>query len=864
MGDLIREALGQSWGRKEILIAGPGETGMGWVDFGAAQEALRWVCLSEGRSARAVLVGSARGEWIQWLRPGERLASTKIEGQLREAGEPLDLLCSPYCLRGQEKAIVLDPRSEPLSSVARLGTDFPFTAPLLWSTVALRAFFRRPEGFYWGAEGREPFCLRFDWRIGFGTEAGCECPGAEGEPTRAEWRMTLAWALALASASREKGGAALGRERENLFSLLLEMDSSFARRAAERPGARDLLAEAAPKKGLAATVGRVAGPAAAFRAEAVMRRLREAERAIRQGRRRWLRKVGLRKKLVSMGPVEAKMEAYASWTAAYQRLDEADREAIQREIGRFPRRPLLSVVMPVFNTPERWLRRAIDSVREQLYPDWELCLADDGSRVAHIRALLEASREEDPRIRLVFRAESGGISAASNSALEHASGEWIVLLDHDDELPEEALYLVVREILRDPELRLLYSDEDLIDESGRRFGPYFKPDFSYDLLLSQNCINHLGVYHAGLLRSLGGFRSRYDGAQDYDLALRFAERLRPGQIRHIPHVLYHWRAHATSTATNVEAKPYGQEAARRAIEDHLEKAGSSAEVLQTPISWVRRVHWRAPANLRASVLLGARGDGEALQRSIQSIRSQTDFAAYELLMVVDRAGGPEAESGEREGIRLLLPAEELTGPPLWNWAARQAQGEVLVFLEAPVEVRGSGWLAELVSQAMRPPVGAAGARILAADGTVAEAGIVLGIEGAAGAAFRGWSSESIGYFGQAILARNPSAVSGSCLATRRALFEECGGFDEGYRRELWAIDYCLRLREKGYRVVFTPYAELVRMEDSREAPAEDQERFRTKWAEAIERDPAYNPNLSLERGGYGLAWPPRTRRPWRA
>jgi len=841
---LIEEARSQSWRKKEILVAGSGEAGSG----GSGSETLRRIPMGGGVDFREVLVRGARGEWIQWLQAGERLFPSKIEEQLREVEtrSGRDLLCSPYWLGIGEDASVVDPGREPVSYVARLGRDFPFVAPLLWSAQALRSFLR----------DRERRLVRL--RIGLGGEVGATCPGRNREPTQAEWTATLAWALLLVFAAP---GAPT--ERERLFRLLQEMAPRLALAAGERLGARELLEEVAPKKGLAGAVGRVGGPAAALRMEGAMRQLRRAESSFRRRRREILHRVGLRKRPIPAGQEEKEWGAYSSWIAAYQTLDEADREAIRREIERFPRRPLLSVVTPVFNSPEKWLQRAIDSVREQLYPDWELCLADDASSAAHIRPLLERNREKDPRIRVVFRAENGGISAASNSALELARGDWIVLLDHDDELPEEALYLVAREILCHPEAGLIYSDEDKIDEQGRRFAPYFKPDFSPDLLLSQNCISHLGAYRSDLLRSLGGFGSGLDGSQDYDLALRFAEKLEPQQIRHIGRVLYHWRAIMGSASTSVLSKPYAYEAARRAIGDHLRRVGQPATVLPTPICWAYRVRRSLPENLRVSLLLGAGTTEGALGRSIERMRKQADCPESELLVVAGGRGCPKGDNEGKEAVRFLAPPADLAGPSLWNWAVRQAKGEVLVLLKAPAEPKGEGWLAELVSQAARPEVGAVGARLLASDGTVAEAGVAIGLGGSAEPAFLGWSGESIGYVGQAVLIRNPSAVSAGCLATRRAVWEECGGFDEGYGRDLWDVDYCLRLREKSYRIVFTPYAELVRLEDSLEESTEDRERFQSKWPEWIEWDSAYNPNLSLEGGGYGLAWPPRVGRPWR-
>jgi len=851
---LVEEARSQSWRKKEILVAdsGEGKAGSG----GSKSEGLRRIPVGRGEDLRETLSRGARREWIQWLQAGERLSPGKVESQLREARKlsRADLFCSPYRLGVAQDAWILDPREEPLSYVAHLGRDFPLVAPLLWSARALRSFLRDRERCF--ARGR----------IGLGGEAGVACPDRKSEPTWAEWMATLGWAFLLTSAAPSASA-----ERERLYRLLRGMTPDLAHDMAVRLRAWDLLEEVAPKKGLAGAVGRVGGPAAAFRMEAAMQQLRRAESAFRRRRRQILYRIGLRKQAIPACQEETEWRAYgsmesgayASWIAAYQTLDGADREAIRREIDRFPRRPLLSIVMPVFNSPEKWLQRAIDSVREQLYPDWELCIADDAPSAAHIRPLLERNREKDPRIRVVFREKNGGISSASNSALEMARGEWIVLLDHDDELPEEALYMVVWEILRHPEAGLIYSDEDRMDEQGRRFVPYFKPDFSPDLLLPQNCISHLGVYRSDLLRSLGGFRIGLEGAQDYDLAFRCVERLLPEQVCHIPRVLYHWRAIPGSGAACIQAKPYMAEAARRAVADHIRRVGEPAAVLTTPIYLIHRVCRSLPENLRVSLLLGAGTTAEALGRSIERIRKQADCPESELLVIAGGPGCPKVDSEGKEGVRFLAPPTELDGPSLWNWAARQAKGEVLVLLKAPVEPKGEGWLAELVSQVARPEVGAVGARILAPDGTVAEAGVVTGLGGSVGAAFQGWRADSFGYYGQAAVTRNPSAVSAGCLATRRAVWEECGGFDEGYGRDLWDIDYCLRLREKGYRIVFTPYAELVREEGCGELLAEDRERFRKRWREWIQRDPAYNPNLSLEGGGYGLAWPPRIGRPWR-
>ena len=326
-------------------------------------------------------------------------------------------------------------------------------------------------------------------------------------------------------------------------------------------------------------------------------------------------------------------DEYRDWVRQYDTHDASSLRKLAERVARLPSRPLISVLLPTYNSPEKWLRRALDTVIGQAYPEWELCIADDASGKAHVRRVLEEYAARDPRIRVMFRGRNGHISAASNSALELARGEYVALLDHDDELSPNALLEVAEAICRHPQWKLIYSDEDKIDERGRRFDPYFKPDWNYDLFLGQNCISHLGVYRTDLVRSVGGFREGFEGSQDWDLALRVAERLRVDEIGHIPKVLYHWRAIAGSTAAGLHQKNYALEAGRRAVAEHLRRVGLKAEVSELTIGHLRITHeLPAPAPL-VSLIVPTRDRVDLLGRCVQSILELTDYPGFEILVV---------------------------------------------------------------------------------------------------------------------------------------------------------------------------------------------------------------------------------------
>lgn len=566
---------------------------------------------------------------------------------------------------------------------------------------------------------------------------------------------------------------------------------------------------------------------------------------------------------------------YGRWIKRYDTLDGPARRRLHDEAGALARRPLISVIMPVHDPDPAHLHEAIRSVRNQIYGDWELCLADDASRKPAVRRVLERHAAEEPRIKTVYRGEHGHISRASNSALALATGEYLALLDHDDLLPAHALLLVARTIVERPDAALIYSDEDKITPSGRRHDPYFKCEFNRELLLMQNMISHLGVYRRDLVMDLGGFREGLEGSQDWDLALRVVNRVTADRIVHIPRVLYHWRTSPGSTAATTEAKGYAREAGRQAVADHLREAGVSAEVTGAPeMPSANRVRYTLPAPAPlASLLVPTRDCGDLLRRCLASVLGKTRYATFEVLVLDNDTSEPETVAFLRDMADPRVRVLPMPGPfnfsALNNEGARRADGAVLVLLNNDVEVMNPGWLDELVSVAMQPGVGAVGARLWY-PGTLGlqHGGVLLGIGPVAGHAHRRLRRGQPGYFGRAVLRQEFSAVTAACFAVRKELYVEAGGLDERLPVTGNDVDFCLRLRQAGHRNVWTPYAELVHHESvSRGADdtpekhiraAMEHKLMRERWGRWLEADPAYNPNLTLAETDFSLAWPPRT------
>ena len=572
----------------------------------------------------------------------------------------------------------------------------------------------------------------------------------------------------------------------------------------------------------------------------------------------------------------AELTSYERWVTTYDTLTN-DRLSAQRESSRhLPRRPVISILVPVYNTPEKWLAKAIASVGEQTYSNWELCLADDASTAPHIRPLLEKYAAADPRIKVCFREKNGHISAASNSALELATGEFIALLDHDDELTPHALYEVVMAHNADPTTDFFYSDEDKIDEEGHRHEPYFKPDFLPDLFLGQNYTSHLTVYRASLMRQAGGFRIGYEGSQDWDLALRVVT-LMPdhSKIRHIPKILYHWRAIPGSTALLSSEKNYPVKAAKKALTDHFARLKQTIELIPVPGD-----HWRVKYPLPAqpplvSLLIPTRNGLKFLQRCVDSILAKTTYPNYEILIIDNGSDDPATLSyfknvSKKPAVRVVPYDAPFNYSAINNFAAKQAKGTVLGLLNNDLEVIHADWLDEMVSQALRPQIGCVGAMLYYPNDTVQHAGVIIGLGGVAGHAFRDFNRGTEGVFNRARLVQNYGAVTAACLVIRKAVFDQVGGLDEKHLAVAFNdVDFCLKVRAAGYLNLWTPFAELYHHESASrgvEDTPEKHERFRgevetmmKRWEKELKHDPAYNPNLTLELTDFTLAAPPR---PW--
>jgi glycosyltransferase involved in cell wall biosynthesis len=546
---------------------------------------------------------------------------------------------------------------------------------------------------------------------------------------------------------------------------------------------------------------------------------------------------------------------YAAWMERHFPTRDQLR-AMRDEARRLPRQPLLSVLTPAYETPERWLRRCIESVLEQVYPSWELCIVDDGSTEPHVARVLREYAAADARIRVESLERNSGIVAASARALQMARGELVALLDHDDELAPEALFEVAKRVGEEPDVDLVYSDEDKIDDRGRLVDPFFKPDWCPDLLMGMNYVSHLGVYRRSLVEEVGGFRRGFEGSQDWDLVLRVSERAR--RIAHIPRVLYHWRKSAGSAAASAEAKPYALLSGQKALEEALARRGRPGHV--RPIGPVGfRVRYAIAGSPLVSVIIPTRDRVDLLRTCVSSILQKSTWRSFEIVVV-------DNESTDPAMLRYLaeLPAPHRAVPyrKPFNWsavnnfAAREARGEYLLFLNNDTEVIEPGWMEAMLEHAQRPEVGAVGAKLLYPNRTLQHAGVVLGLGGCAGHAYKYFPGSTGGYMSMARVARNYSAVTGACMMVRRTVFEEAGGFDEKLRVAFNDVDFCLRLREKRYLVVYTPHAALFHPESaSRKAlhHEEDHALLLERWGPLLEADPYYSPNLTREREDFGIA-----------
>jgi GT2 family glycosyltransferase len=565
---------------------------------------------------------------------------------------------------------------------------------------------------------------------------------------------------------------------------------------------------------------------------------------------------------------------YAAWIRKYDSIGRKERATYAARAEALSDPPMISILMPVYEPKMEWLREAVESVRSQIYQNWELCIADDASPDREVREYLEGLTREDPRIKVCFRSSNGHISTATNSALALATGDFIALLDQDDLLTEHALVCVAEAIQANPAAGMIYSDEDKI-EDGRRCDPYFKPDWDPCLMRCHNMICHLGVYRTGLVRELGGLREGFEGAQDWDLALRCADRLGDDRIVHIPKVLYHWRIHRKSTAmADSGAKPYTLDAAQRAIGEHLDRRGIEGKVELIPEFSMFRVRHELPdVKPLVSIVIATRDRKDLLQGCIESISAKTDYPNYEIVIVDN--GSREQETltyleglKRRGGVRVMRDDGGFNFSRLNNLGVREAGGDYVLLLNNDIEVESPEWLSEMISLAVQSGVGCVGARLWYPNGKLQHGGVILGLGGFAAHAHRGMPRGHYGYFNRACLTHSMSAVTGACLLVRKSLYEAAGGLDEkdlaiGYND----VDFCLKIRAEGYRNLICAEADLIHHESAsrgEDSSPEKRERFRregavlkTRWKDMIDHDPAYNPNLTDAAEDFGLAFPPR-------
>ena len=539
-----------------------------------------------------------------------------------------------------------------------------------------------------------------------------------------------------------------------------------------------------------------------------------------------------------------------------------------------PEAPLISVVMPVYDPPPQLLREAIASVQRQIYPKWELCIADDASTDPEIRGVLEDAAANDARIKVVFRQENGHISATSNSALTLASGRYLALLDHDDLLPADALFWVAMTLHEHPDAAILYSDEDRIDASGqKRYEPYFKPDFNYELLLAQNMISHLGVYDRLLVEEVGGFRVGLEGSQDLDLALRIVERVEHSRVVHIPRILYHWRAIKGSTALENSEKGYASGAAQRAVEEHLRRTGQPASA--EPCEELRifhRVNYRqGTTDYRVSVILLGPADAPALVRTLSALTDHLVEGQIELIFAgtwdssaIEQALG-QLPTQPALGHQRIPVAGAGSFPAACNGAAAQAKGDFLAFVECGIEYATDGWLEELASFAAQPRVGFVSPRICNTRHRLDHGGILFTDADHAVYANQYLLKGIYGHGGRAVLHQRFRALSPAVMVCRREVFERVGGLDEGFAGRLAGVDATLRADGLGYHNLWLPQATVTLQPgqcrgrrnlfvDRSVIPA-DAGHWSSRWADGVQEN-HYNPNLSGE-GDFTLAWPPR-------
>ena len=547
-----------------------------------------------------------------------------------------------------------------------------------------------------------------------------------------------------------------------------------------------------------------------------------------------------------------------------------NKELEKQRREKFDYQPKISIVVPLYKTPEKYLLQLVESVKAQTYPNWELCLSDGSGENSPLTSFLKSLEAGDERIKVVYNEQALQISENTNAGIEIATGAYIAFADHDDELTPHALFECVKALNKDRKIRLIYSDEDKMSMDGHKFfQPHFKPDYNPDLLCTVNYICHLFVVQREILDQVGTFRKEFDGAQDYDFIFRCVEAVDPSEIYHVTKILYHWRCHEDSTAENPESKTYAFEAGKRAIEEHYHRTGIKAEVYQGEFLGLYRTRFLRDYDPLISIIIPNKDHIEDLKRCMDSIDQKSSYKNYEYIIVENNSTDEKTFQyykdlgAENPKAHVVYWDKEFNYSAINNYGATFAKGEYILLLNNDTEIINETCLEELLGYCMRSDVGAVGARMYYEDDTIQHAGVVIGFGGIAGHCFVLQPRGTTGYCHRIICAQDYSAVTAACMLVKKSAFDEVGGLTEELAVAFNDIDFCMKLREAGYLIVYNPYAELYHyesksrgLEDTPEKVArfnKEMQIFERRWPDILRNgDPYYNPNLTLKSQDFSL------------
>lgn len=545
-----------------------------------------------------------------------------------------------------------------------------------------------------------------------------------------------------------------------------------------------------------------------------------------------------------------------------------EKELQEQKTQTFSYMPKISIVVPLYKTPENFLHNMIQSVCCQSYQNWELCLSDGSGEKSPLRKQLQEYSDNEPRIRVIENNRTLNISANTNQALSSCTGDYIAFMDHDDTLEPDALFCCVEYLNKNLDADILYTDEDKISEDGKKFfQPHFKSDYNEDLLRSMNYICHLVLVRREIFQQIGKIHSEYEGAQDYDFLLRCVEKSE--KIVHIPRVLYHWRAHANSTAKGVEQKAYAVDAGSRALQDYYCRNGIDAKVVPTKYSGIYRTRYELTEQPKVSIIIPNKDHIADLKKCISSIEAKAGYNNYEILVIENNSIESETFlfydniEKQMDNLRVLYWRGDFNYAAINNWGADHAEGAYVLFLNNDIEWLSKNFLREMLSVSLREEVGVVGSLLYYPNNTVQHAGVIIGYSGIAGHAFIGQPSGEQGYFSRIICMQNYSAVTAACMMVRKSIFDEVNGFDEAFQVAFNDIDFCLRVRENQKLIVYDPYTRAYHYESKSRGSDETPENkarferekrlFRSKWKKYIkDGDPYYNVNLTLERPDFAV------------